>query len=295
MVKLKNLYRRKAMSKFAVVTDSTAYVPAEYVKQHHITVAPQVLIWDGETFQDGIDIRPEEFYTRLKTAKTMPTTSQVSVIDMRNIFQALVDKEFEVLGIFVSAKLSGTLQSAAQAKEMMGSAGDKVHIVDSQSTAMGLGLQAIAAARMAEAGASVQEAMKAAETAHERSGLFFAVDTLEFLHRGGRIGGGQKFLGTMLNLKPILAVQNGRVEGVERIRTKSKAHDRVLELITEQVQGKSNIRIATLHANAPDDAKALLDRAVKQLHPVETIFTEVSPVVGTHAGPGTVGLAYMFD
>jgi DegV family protein with EDD domain len=283
------------MPKFAVVTDSTAYVPAEYAQRHNITVAPQVLIWDNETFRDGVDIYPNEFYTRLKSSKTMPTTSQVPVVTMQEIFQSLVAKDFEVLGIFVSTKLSGTLQSAIQAKEMMGAAGEKVYLVDSRSTAMGLGLQAISAARAAEAGASAKEVAAATEKAHERSGLFFAVDTLEFLHRGGRIGGGQKFLGTMLNLKPILAIQDGRVEGIERIRTKSKAHDRVIELIIEKVKGKSNVRIATLHANAADDAKVLLERAVKEVNPVETFFAEVSPVVGTHAGPGTVGLAYIFD
>ncbi|MBK9209204.1 MAG: DegV family EDD domain-containing protein [Anaerolineales bacterium] len=129
----------------------------------------------------------------------------------------------------------------------------------------------------------------------KNSGLFFAVDTLEFLHRGGRIGGAQRFIGSALNLKPILALKEGKVEGVERIRTKSKAHDRVLELVAEQVKGKSNIRLATLHANAVDDAKTLLDRAAQQLNPIETIFAEVSPVVGTHTGPGTVGLAFSFE
>jgi len=283
------------MPKFAIVTDSTAYIPTEYVKRHNITIAPQVLIWGNETFRDGVDILPNEFYTRLKTSKTMPTTSQVSIADMQSIFQSFVGQGLEVLGIFISAKLSGTLQSAIQAKEMMGSAGDKVCFVDSQSTAMALGFQVIAAARAMEAGASIKECLKMAEKAHERTGIFFAVDTLEFLHRGGRIGGAQKFFGTMLNLKPILMLQNGRVEGIERIRAKSKAHDRILELVCEQVKGKSNIRLATLHANAMEDAKALLDRAVKELNPVETVFTEVSPVVGTHAGPGTVGIAYMFD
>ena len=117
-------------------------------------------------------------------------------------------------------------------------------------------------------------------------GFIFAVDTLEFLHRGGRIGGAQRFIGSALNLKPILALEDGKVEGVERIRTKSKAHDRLIELVAEKVKGKSNIRLASLHANASEDAKALLDRAAQQLNPVETIFAEVSPVVGTHTGPG---------
>ena len=283
------------MSKFAIVTDSTSYIPSEVVQKHGITVAPQVLIWDNQTYRDGIDIQPTEFYSRLKTAKVMPSTSQVSPATMQEIFQGLVDKGMPVLGIFISSKLSGTLQSAIQAKDMMGSAGEKVTLVDSQSTAMGLGFQAIAAAQAAEAGASIEETAALASSAHERTGVFFAVDTLEFLHRGGRIGGAQRFIGSALNLKPILAVKDGKVEGIERIRTKSKAHERVLELVAEQVKGKSNIRLATLHANSADDAKNLLDRAVAELSPVETLFTEVSPVVGTHAGPGTVGLAYMFD
>jgi DegV family protein with EDD domain len=283
------------MNKIAIVTDSTAYIPAEYVRQHNITVAPQVLIWDNQTFRDGIDIGSDEFFSRLKTAKVMPSTSQVSPASMQSIFQPLVDQGFEVVGIFISSKLSGTLQSAVQGKEMMGSAGDKVSLVDSQSTAMALGFQVLAAARSLEAGASLKETVALAEKAHSRTGLFFAVDTLEFLHRGGRIGGAQRFIGSVLNLKPILELRNGLVDGIERIRNKNKAHDRILELVAEKTKGKSNIRIASLHANAAEDAKVLLARAVKELNPVETIFTEVSPVVGTHTGPGTVGLAFMFD
>jgi DegV family protein with EDD domain len=283
------------MAGITIVTDSTSYIPADILKKYGISVAPQVLIWGEQTYRDGVDIQPDEFYAKLKTAKTMPSTSQVSPAAMQSVFQPLVEKGNDVIGIFVSSKLSGTLQSAAQAKEMMGSAGGKVTLVDSLATAMALGFISIAAARAAEGGASVKECVGVAEKARDRAGIFFAVDTLEFLHRGGRIGGAQRFIGSALNLKPILALKEGRVEGVERIRTKSKAHDRVLELVAELVKGKSNVRLATLHANAADDAKALLDRAAKELNPVETLFTEVSPVVGTHAGPGTVGLAYMFD
>lgn len=283
------------MAKFAVVTDSTAFLPADLVKKHNIIVIPQVLIWGDQTFQDGIDIQPSEFYTRLKTAKTMPSTSQISPATMQSTFQKLVDEGFEVIALFVSSKLSGTMQSALQGKEAMGTAGEKVTVVDSLATSMSLGLIVLAAARASESGAGLSDCIAVAEKARSNSGLFFAVDTLEFLHRGGRIGGAQRFIGSALNLKPILALKDGKVEGVERIRTKSKAHDRLLELISEQVKGKSNIRLATLHANAGEEAKALLDRATQQLNPIETIFAEVSPVVGTHAGPGTVGLAFMTD
>ena len=281
------------MPNIAVVTDSTTYMPAELLKKHNISVAPQVLIWGDQTYKDGVDIQSGEFFTRLKTAKVMPTTSQVAVISFQEIFQDLVDKGFEVLALLVSSRLSGTVQSALQAKDLMGSARDKVNVVDSQSVAMALGFQALAVARSIEAGASLKEAIALAEKSHEYTGVFFAVDTLEFLHRGGRIGGAQRFIGSALNLKPILAIQNGKVEGIERIRTKSKAQDRVLELVIEKVARRSPVRLATLHANAAEEAKALLARAEQALKPVESILTEVSPTVGTHAGPGTVGLAFM--
>ena len=281
------------MSKIAVVTDSTTYLPAELVQQYNITIAPQVLIWGDQTYRDGVDITSEQFFTRLKTTKVMPTTSQVAVVSFQEIFQDLVNKDFEVLALLVSSKLSGTNQSASQAKELMGASGEKVHIVDSQSVAMALGFQALAVARALQGGASLKEAIDLAEKSHAYTGVFFAVDTLEFLHRGGRIGGAQRFIGSVLNMKPILAIQDGRVEGVERIRTKGKAHDRVLELVVEKTKGKSPVRLATLHANAAEDARALLARAQQQLDPIESIFTEVSPTVGTHAGPGTVGLAFM--
>lgn len=283
------------MSKIAFITDSTAYIPADLVKKHNITVAPQILIWGDQTFQDGVDIQPDEFYTRLKTAKAMPTTSQVSMVTMQNIFQGLVDQGYEVLGVFISGKLSGTMQSAAQGREALGSAADKVTIVDSNSTAMAMGFQVLAAARAAEKGANLAECKAVAEKAQERTGVYFAVDTLEFLHRGGRIGGAQRFIGSALNLKPILALKDGRVEAEDRVRTKSKALDRVLELVSEQVRGKSNVRLATLHANAEQEARDLLNRASKEFNAIESVLSSVSPVVGTHAGPGTVGLAYMIE
>jgi DegV family protein with EDD domain len=281
------------MSKIAIVTDSTAYIPADLVEKHNLTVTPQVLIWGEETFQDGVDIQPDEFYARLKTAKTMPTTSQVTPITMKTTFEDLIEKGFDVLGIFLSAKLSGTIQSVIQAKEMMGSAGEKVSYMDSKSTAMAMGFQVLTAARAVEDGANLGETIALVEKAIDHTGVYFAVDTLEFLHRGGRIGGAQRFLGTALNMKPVLAVQDGRVEAVERIRTKSKALDRIFELVGEQTAGKTPIRLATLHAAAEDEAQALLDKASKELNASESIMSTVSPVVGTHAGPGTVGLAYM--
>lgn len=281
------------MSNIAIVTDSTAYIPSDLVQKHNLTVTPQVLIWGEETYQDGVDIQPDEFYSRLRTSKVMPSTSQVSPATMKSTFEGLIEKGYDVLGIFLSSKLSGTIQSAIQAKDMLEKAREKVTIVDSNSVAMALGFQVLTVARAIEEGANLDDALAIAEKARECTGVYFAVDTLEFLHRGGRIGGAQRFLGTALNMKPVLAVQDGRVEAVERIRTKGKALDRVLELVTEQTKGKSPIRLATLHASAESEAQALLEKATGQMNAIESILTSVSPVVGTHAGPGTVGLAYM--
>ena len=281
------------MSKIAIVTDSTAYIPPNLVQKHNLTVTPQVLIWGEETFQDGVDIQPDEFYARLKTDKVMPTTSQVSIATMKSTFENLIERGYDVLAILLSAKLSGTIQSAVQAKEMMEKVGDKVTFIDSRSTAMALGFQVLAVARAVDDGANLKDAVALAEKAREHTGVYFAVDTLEFLHRGGRIGGAKRFLGTALNVKPVLAVLDGHVEAVEQIRTKKKAIDRVFELVAEQTKGKTPVRVATLHAAAEEEAKALLERASKELDATESILTTVSPVVGTHAGPGTVGLAYM--
>jgi DegV family protein with EDD domain len=135
--------------------------------------------------------------------------------------------------------------------------------------------------------------VKLAQEAAKHTGVFFAVDTLEFLHRGGRIGGGRRFLGTMLNIKPILEVRDGAVEAVESVRTRSKSLSRIIELVGERISGRTPVRLATLHANAAEDAQIVLKEANAKFNAVESIFSEVSPVVGTHAGPGTVGLAYM--
>lgn len=279
------------MSKVAIITDSTAYIPKDLVARYNIDVAPQVLIWGEKTFEDGIDIQPSEFYAQLKTAKVMPTTSQVTPKTFHAIYNRLIEGGYDVLAILISDVLSGTIASAVQAKEFFPNA--PIEIIDSKTTAMALGFQVLAVARAADEGANLAECKALAEEARNHVGVVFAVDTLEFLHRGGRIGGGSRFLGTALNIKPILEVTGGRVEGIEKVRTRKKSMARVVELIGQQIGGRSPVRIATLHANAKEDAEELLAQATSQFHPVESIFSEVSPVIGTHAGPGTVGLAFM--
>ncbi len=281
------------MAKVTIVTDSTAYIPRAYVEKHHIRVAPQVLIWGKDTYEDGVNITPEEFYSRLSTSKIMPSSSQVSIKTFDQLFKAIREEGNEVLAILISAKLSGTIDSAVQVKEYM--ADSAIEIVDSRTTAMALGFIALETAKAAEQGASLAECKAFAEHLKGNTGLAFAVDTLEFLHRGGRIGGASRLLGSALNIKPILELVDGRVEPIERVRTRSKSMSRLVEIISERIGGREPVHLATLHANAHDDASVLLEEAKARIGGVEHILSEVSPVVGTHAGPGTLGLAFLIN
>lgn len=279
------------MSQVAIVTDSTAYIPKDLTEKYQILTAPQVLIWGDKTYRDGVDIQPEEFYTRLKTATVMATTSQVTIAAFKDIFSTLIEQGKDILAILISEKLSGTIDSAVQARDMLPA--HPIEIVDSKTTAMALGFTALTAARAAQDGASLAECKALAEKGVQNTGVVFAVDTLEFLHRGGRIGGGSRFLGTALQLKPILEVTGGRVEAIERVRTRSKSLQRVVDIIEERIAGRTPIHMATLHANAPADAQQLLEMAAARLKLEESVMSEISPVVANHAGPGTVGLAFL--
>jgi DegV family protein with EDD domain len=279
------------MAKVALLTDSTAYIPPDLVAKHNITVIPQILIWGEETFRDGIDIQPNEFYERLKKASVMPSTSQAMPTHFIEVFDKLLQQNYEVLTVVLSQKLSGTLSSALQAKEQMPDA--PIEIIDSQTTSMAMGFMVLEAARAAERGASLQECKALVERAIDHTGLVVTVDTLEFLHRGGRIGGGARFLGTALNIKPLLEMRDGRLEALERVRTRSKAIARVIEVIEQRIDGRKPVHIAALHAMAPKDAHAMIETLNGRLNVVECVVSDVSPVVGTHVGPGTVGMTFL--
>jgi len=279
------------MSKVAVVTDSTATIPAELLAQHNISVAPQVVIFGEESLKDGVDIQPSEFYERLANSSVLPTTSQAAVPDFEEIFNRLTNQGYEILCIVVSNKLSNTYNSAIQARELVPDA--RVEIIDSLSVAMAMGFQVLAAAKLADSGASLAECKAFAEANISSTGVFVAPETLEYLHRGGRIGGATRFLGTALNIKPLIELRDGRLEPVERVRTRKKMLARLVELTEQAVGDRRPVRVSTLHANSLEDAQVLLEMAKERLNPVEAVLSEVSPVIGTHIGPGTVALAFM--
>ena len=280
------------MSKVAIVTDSTAYLPEELIAKYGITVIPLVVIWGEETLKDNVDIVPEQFYQRLSTADVMPSTSQPSIQAFADSFKKLHAEGYDILTVVISSALSGTLDSAIQAKKMLPEA--NIALVDSQTSSFPLAYMALAAARAAKRGASLEECTKIVETVRENTQVFFAVETLEFLHRGGRIGGASRFLGTALGLKPILYLKEGKVEALEKVRTSKRARSRLIELVETAVESKSpNNFIGVVHAASEGIALDMLEEVKQRFNPDEVMLAELSPVIGTHIGPGAVGIGYV--
>lgn len=283
------------MAKVAIVSDSSANIPEDVLQQHNITTVPLSVIWGSEVLRDGVDISAQGFYTRLKSDKVSPTTSQPSPADFLKVYNRLLDEGYEILSLHISGKLSGTMDSAVQARNQL--AGKPIEVVDTLSASMALGYIALQCARAVAQGASLREAKALAVSAIPRTGALFAVSTLEYLHRGGRIGGAAAFLGTTLNLKPILKLTDGRVEAVERVRSMGKAVDRLLDLLVDIV-GQQPVRLSGLHADAQAEVEELMEKARQRFaadQVKEMLVTQVSPAIGAHTGPGTVGMAYMLE
>ncbi|HEC33697.1 MAG TPA: DegV family protein [Chloroflexi bacterium] len=276
----------------AVVTDSTAYLPPDVQARLGIATIPLNVLWGQEVLKDGVDIDPSAFYQRLRSNKVMPTTSQPSAGEFVDFFRRAAEEKGTdtVVGVFISSGLSGTVASAEMAKGMLSDL--RVEVVDSRSTSMGQGFQAIAAAEAAQAGGSLEEVLEAAQQVRYRVQVLFVVDTLEFLHRGGRIGGAQRFLGTALRIKPLLELEGGKIEALEQIRTKKKALARMLEVALERRGDTPIHRAAVIHADALEECLALKEEVRAMLEPGEIYVSEVSPVIGTHTGPGTLGVVY---
>jgi len=276
--------------KIVVVTDSSAYIPEAALGDLSIPVIPLWVIWGEEHLRDGVDIDPPTFYRRLRSAQTFPTTSQPSAGEFEDFFRQVGSGADAVVGVFLTSKLSGTVANAQAAQARL--ADLTIRVVDALSTSMGLGFIVLAAARAAAAGKSLDEVVAAAEEMRDRVHLLFAVDTLEYLHRGGRIGGARWLMGTALNIKPLLHLTDGTIEPLAQVRSKHKAIARMLEVAEERLGGKRMEEAAILDVDSPEEGDAIAEQ-VRERFSISTIYrTTVSPAIGTHAGPGTVGIAF---
>lgn len=281
------------MKKFTVLTDSTAGLPDDLREKHAIKEIPLIVNWDDKSYLDNVDITPEEFYAKLEVEKNIPTTSQPSAGAFKDVFDDIATEAEGVLALLISADLSGTVASATAAVEMVGDF--PVKVVDTRLTTMALGLVAIKAAEMAEQGAGIEETAAALQPALEGMKVMFVVDTLEFLHRGGRIGGAQRLLGSVLAMKPVLQLVGGKIESLESVRTKKKAIQTMLSIFEADAVGKDKIHMTVFHGVAEDDAENLRKYLEETYHPETLIVAKLSPVIGVHTGPGTVGIAYYFE
>jgi DegV family protein with EDD domain len=276
--------------KIVVVTDSSAYIPKEALDSLSIPVIPLWLTWGEERLRDGVDIEPPAFYRRLRADKVIPTTSQPSAGEFEEFFRQAGAGADAVVGVFLSSKLSGTVANALAAQAQMPEF--TIRVVDSLSTSMGLGFIVLATARAAAAGQSLDEVVAAAEGMRDRVHVLFAVDTLEYLYLGGRIGGAKRLLGTALNIKPLLHLEHGTVEPLCQIRTKRKAVAQMLDVTEERLNGKRMAEAAIIDVGSPEEGDEIVGR-VEERFGVSTVYrTTVSPAIGTHAGPGTVGIAF---
>ncbi len=280
------------MARIAVVTDSAACVPADLARKYDVHIVPFELVWNGQSYRDGIDITPTEVYRRLRARQegnSWPTTSQPALGAFATLYAELSRHADGIVSIHVPEELSGTLHTARLAAEQAASV--PVRLIDARSAAIAEGFVVLAAARAAAEGKTLEEVAAAAEATIPRVGLYATLASLEYLHRGGRIGEAAAILGTRLRIHPILYLGEGRVKVAGIARYRRQALERILDLMEERV-GKRPMCAAVFHADAGDDAAWMEGQARQRFDCEEFYVTEFTPVMGVHTGPGTIGLAF---
>ncbi len=282
------------MSRIALVTDSSAYLTPEQVRQYGVHVIPIYIHFDGETYRDGVDMDAATFYRRLESAPRLPTTSQPSAGDFLELYRRLSGQADAIVSIHISSDLSGTVASALAARQILLAEMAEppgVYVVDSRTTVCGLALLVSAAAQAVAAGSPPAQVAQRVEALASRLLTIFVVDTLEYLRKGGRIGGATALVGSMLQIKPVLYVNQGRVDVLEKVRTARRAKRRMLQIVTERAGGRP-IHAAVVQAQAPEEGERIRQHLADRLDCRELFVVEFSPAIATHVGPGTVGVSF---
>lgn len=280
------------MSKIVkVVTDSTADIPEHILRQLDIEVVPLKVHHEGETFLDGVTIKPQQFYERLAQSDELSTTSQPSPNEFVEAYRKVAGNEkCDIISIHLSSALSGTYQSATIAKSMLEDELN-IEVVDSKKASFANGMIVIAVAEAAKSGKSLQQCLAIAEHYVKELKVYFMVDTLKYLQKGGRIGKASALLGSLLNIKPILKLdEDGEVAPDEKVRGKKKALARIYEKLQQYADG-AKVEVGLLHANAKDEMTDIETSVKEKLNISQLRVAELGPVIGTHAGPGTIGFA----
>jgi DegV family protein with EDD domain len=278
------------MGKIRIVTDSTADIPLAVREELGIIMVPLKVHFANDTFLDSLTIQSDEFYEKLVQSPVLPTTSQPSPVDFLEIYKTLlVEPGVEIISIHLSAAMSGTYQSAVLAKSLLDQP-EQLTIVDSKSASYGIGMLAVRAARAAQEGKTVEEILELVESIRQQTKLYFAVGTLEFLQKGGRIGKASALFGALLNIKPILTIDaEGEVAPIDKVRGQKKAMNRIVELIKQDYEGKP-LDIMVAHGKAPELADELGGMVKEHFDVKRYGITSVGPVIGTHVGPGVTAV-----
>jgi DegV family protein with EDD domain len=280
------------MDNIAVVTDSTATIHQETMHEYGIHVAPLHINWDKVKYRDGIDITPKEFYERLRTSVTLPTTSGAIVAEFLQIFEGLRGKADGIVTIVLSKELSAVYNSLMTAKEMVSDMA--IEAIDSKLSTMAMGFAVVASAKVAAAGGSMPQVIKAARDVMAKAHLFFALDNLDYLRRGGRVNMPAAVIANLLKVKPVLTLKDGKVEPVAKPRTKPRAIETLLNLMKERVKD-TPLHVDVMHADDRDAAENLRREISLRFHCAELLITDFTPVMGSHTGPNALGVAFYND
>jgi DegV family protein with EDD domain len=274
----------------AVVTDTTHYLPRDLIERNAVHEVSLYVNWQGRTDRESDLPGFDRYYEHLRTAEELPTTSQPSVGDFVAVYQPLVADGGEVVSVHLAAGLSGTFESAQQARQRLaeeGKGGERISIVDSETACGGEGFLVLAAAAAARAGRSGEEVAAHARDAREDLKMWFSIDTMEFLRRGGRVGAARAWLGSTLKIKPILTVES-QITPVERVRTSRRAFERMVDYMRSRKDDGADAWVVQ-HIQAPHEAAELVERGREVFGNDPVFVSEVGPVIGTHVGPGLLG------
>ena len=279
------------MPKIQIIADSTCDIPQELIEQYGIRVVPNYVIWGTEEYLDRVTLKAEDFYSRLVTDPVKPTSAQATVQDFSKFFvEAVADGAEEIIVLTVSAAMSGDYQSAINAAK---TTPVPVHVVDSKGPTMTLGWQTLAAARAVAEGLDAKAVLQRVDEVRQNLVQFVAMDTMEYLQRGGRLGSAVKWVGTLLNIKPLVQINHktGLVEAVSIARTHKSLVEMLYQKFFEKMKPGGRLHIAVLHGNVPAEANALADRIRAEYQPEELLINLTGPVLGINTGPRALALA----
>jgi len=277
----------------AIVTDSTGYIPDDLLKKYNIYTIPLSVVFGEESYREDIDITTEQFYKKIKETKELPSTSQPSIGSFVQLFEQLSESYDAVISVHLSKRFSGTYDVAVSAGKMVDNI--QVYAFDSALSTMPQGLFAIAASELAAEGKSADGIITYLETMKEKTFAYFMVEDLSHLERGGRLNKGQALIGSLLNIKPILHIVDGLIIPFEKIRTRKKALNRIMSMLEKDVQEKEVKRVVFIHANNLAKAEEMQKDFLEKYPEMETIMSHFGPVIGTHLGEGSLGVAWQIE